>query len=305
MQSQWRVIDCTNLDGTISYERGRMKVRKHGESESVCVPLAQVAVVLIGLHVCCSSAVLHEMAKAGVSVMLCDWRGIPDAALHSWTNVPSEVAVRQIAQSEMTLPRKKNAWAKIVKAKIRGQASCLDSLGIEGGGTLRGIASSVRSVDTSNYEGYAAREYWKRIFIGDGKRFKRIPGDGTGRNAQLDYAYTILRGFAVKAILSAGLIPTLGVNHHGRSNYFCLADDLLEVYRPAIDYWVAQLEPEDGPSDKNVKRYLADSVNQQFDSSGLTIPSSISDFAQQFGLYCEKKIDALEVPEYRGPYEKG
>ena len=74
MQSQWRVIDCTNLDGTISYERGRMKVRKHGESESVCVPLAQVAVVLIGLHVCCSLAVLHEMAKAGVSVMLCDWR---------------------------------------------------------------------------------------------------------------------------------------------------------------------------------------------------------------------------------------
>lgn len=110
-----------------------MKVRKHGESESVCVPLAQAAVVLIGLRVCCSSAVLHEMAKAGVSVMLCDWRGIPDAALHSWTNVPSEVAVRQIAQSEMTLPRKKNAWAKIVKAKIRGQASCLDSLGIGGG----------------------------------------------------------------------------------------------------------------------------------------------------------------------------
>ncbi len=101
------------------------------------------------------------------------------------------------------------------------------------------------------------------------------------------------------------MIHTQRGNQSGRSNYFCLADDLLEVYRPAIDYWVAQLEPEDGPSDKNVKRYLADSVNQQFDSSGLTIPSSISDFAQQFGLYCEKKIDALEVPEYRGPYEKG
>lgn len=304
MQSQWRVIDCTDLDGTISYERGHMKVERRGEDEPVLVPLAQTAVVLIGLHVRCSSAVLHEMARAGVSVMLCDWRGVPDAALHSWANVPSEVAARQIAQSGMTLPRRKSAWARIVKAKIRGQAACLDSLGIEGGRILRGIASSVKSGDTANYEGYAAREYWKRIFVGDGKRFKRVSGAGTGRNAQLDYAYMVLRGFAVKAILGAGLIPTLGVNHHGRGNYFCLADDLLEVYRPAIDYWVAQLEPEDRLSDRNVKKYLADSVNQQFDSSGLTIPSSINDFAQCFGLYCEKRIDSLAVPEYQGPYEK-
>lgn len=166
---------------------------------------------------------------------------IPDAALHSWTNVPSEVAVRQIAQSEMTLPRKKNAWAKIVKAKIRGQASCLDSLGIEGEEPY--VVSHPRSdpetprITKDTRQENIGRGYLSVIANGS-KGFQ----DGTGRNAQLDYAYTILRGFAVKAILSAGLIPTLGVNHHGRSNYFCLADDLLEVYRPAIDYWVAQLE---------------------------------------------------------------
>ena len=123
MQNQWRVIDCTDLDGSISYERGRMRVVKNDTGECVDVPLAQIAVVLLGLHVRCSAAVLHEMARYGVSVMLCDWRGVPDAALHAWTDMPTTVTTRQLAQSNMSLPRKKSAWARIVQMKIRGQAA--------------------------------------------------------------------------------------------------------------------------------------------------------------------------------------
>lgn len=299
MQNQWRVIDCTDLDGSISYERGRMRVVKNDTGECVDVPLAQIAVVLLGLHVRCSAAVLHEMARYGVSVMLCDWRGVPDAALHAWTDMPTTVTTRQLAQSNMSLPRKKSAWARIVQMKIRGQAACLDSSKLEGGGLLRGIAASVRSGDPSNCEGHAAREYWRRMFPQD-EKFRRIPGQGYGRDAQLDYAYMVLRGFAVKAVIAAGLIPSLGVNHHGRGNYFCLADDLLEVYRPAVDYRVSLLNDEDSLQEKAVKKHLVDAVNQQFNGSGLTIPSSLNDFAQQFGLYCEGKIDRLQVPEYVG-----
>lgn len=156
-----------------------------------------------------------------------------------------------------------------------------------------------RSGDPSNCEGHAAREYWRRMFPQD-EKFRRIPGQGYGRNAQLDYAYMVLRGFAVKAVIAAGLIPSLGVNHHGRGNYFCLADDLLEVYRPAVDYRVSLLNDEDSLQEKAVKKHLVDAVNQQFNGSGLTIPSSLNDFAQQFGLYCEGKIDRLQVPEYVG-----
>lgn len=299
MQNQWRVIDCTDLSGRISYARGRMRIRRDGEEKATDVPLAQTAVVLLGLNVSCSAAVLHEMARAGVSVMLCDWRGVPDAALHAWTDLPTTVTMRQLAQVSMTLPRRKNAWARIVQMKIRGQAACLDAVGVEGGGLLRGIAASVRSGDARNCEGYAAREYWKRVFPED-TDFHRVPGEGTGRNAQLDYAYMVLRGFAVKAVIAAGLIPSLGVNHHGRGNYFCLADDLLEVYRPAVDYEVSHLAETDRLTDPGVKGYLVDAVNQQFNGTGLTIPSSLNDFAQQYGLYCEKKLDRLPVPEYVG-----
>lgn len=299
MQSQWRVVDCTELTGSISYTRGNMSVKSDSLSEATNVPLAQTAVVLLGLHVRCSAAVLHEMARYGVSVMLCDWRGVPDAALHAWTDQPTTVTTRQLAQVELSLPRKKNAWGRITQAKIRGQAACLDALGHDGGGMLRGIASTVRSGDPANREGYAAREYWKRVFPCDDK-FKRIPGEGIGRNAQLDYSYMVLRGFAVKAVLSAGLIPSLGVHHKGRGNYFCLADDLLEPYRPAIDYQVAKLNASDLLSDRSVKRRLVEVVNQQFNGIGLTIPSSLNDFAQQYGLYCEGKIDRLSVPEFTG-----
>ncbi|WP_240541750.1 type II CRISPR-associated endonuclease Cas1 [Bifidobacterium simiarum] len=242
-------MTVSNSQGRISYVRGNMRIRRDGNEGTADVPLAQVAVVLLGLRVDCSAAVLHEMARFGVSVMLCDWRGVPDAAIHAWTDLPTTVTQRQLAQVGMSVHRRKNAWARIVQSKIRGQAACLDALDIEGGGILRAIAASVRSGDPSNCEGQAAREYWKRVFPRDSS-FSRIPGKGSGRNAQLDYAYTVLRGFTIKAVISSGLIPSIGVNHHGRGNYFCLADDLLEVYRPAIDYSVAQLESTDSLNDK-------------------------------------------------------
>lgn len=299
MQSQWRVIDCTDLEGGITYVRGNMRVKRDDGSDAVDVPLAQTAVVLLGLRVRCSAAVLHEMARYGVSVMLCDWRGVPDAALHAWTDQPTTVTARHLAQVDLSVPRKKNAWGRITQAKIRGQAACLDALGLDGGGMLRGIAAAVRSGDPANREGHAAREYWRRVFPDD-RGFRRIPGEGTCRNAQLDYSYMVLRGFAVKAVISAGLIPALGVHHRNRGNYFCLADDLLEPYRPAIDRQVAKLDASDSLDDRSVKRRLVEAVNQQLNGTGLTIPSSLNDFAQQYGLYCEGKLDRLPVPEYAG-----
>lgn len=303
MQSAWRVVDCTEMDGTITYKRGRVVVdSRNSSADPVEVPLNQIAVLLIGQKLYCSSAALFEMAQYGVSVMLCDWRGVPVAALHPWTDLPTTVTQRQLAQSQMSVPRRKNAWARIVQAKIRGQAACLDALHREGGGLLRGLAASVKSGDPSNVEGQAAREYWKRLFDSD-EQFRRIPGQGTGRNAQLDYAYTVLRGYAVKAVVSAGLAPPFGVHHHGRGNYFCLADDLIEPFRAAIDYQVAQLKPEDSVSDRPVKQALVMASNQSFDSSGLTIPSALNDFAQHYGMYCEGRIDRLCVPTYGATHE--
>lgn len=301
MQSAWRVMDCTQLRGKLRYVRGRLRVCREGE-DPVEIPLAQIAVILLGQKATCSTALLFELAEHGISVMLCDWRGIPVGALHSWSASPTFVTRRQHAQVSMSVPRQKNAWMQIIKAKVRGQAHCLDLCEKSGGNELRELAKSVRSGDLTNIEGQAARKYWQYLFGEEG--FRRVPGAGEGRNSQLDYAYAVLRGFVIKSICSAGLSPVFGVGHHNRSNYFCLADDLIEPYRPAIDCRVAQLDIQGSSLGKDEKTALVQAVHSQF-NGGLTIPSSIDEFAQQFGLYCESKERVLTTPIFGGQDEKG
>ncbi len=300
MQNAWRVVDCTELSGQLKYDRGRLVTHSdscESNKSDTEIALSDIAVLLVGLRCNCSAGLLHQCAQYGVCVMMCDWRGVPVSAMYSWAETNTRITARQIAQSCMPEPRKKNAWGRIVKAKILGQAACLENLSNDGAGLLKEIAKSVRSGDTSNTEGRAAREYWKYIFPQE-EGFKRIPGAGYGRNAQLDYAYMVLRGFVAKAVISAGLNPALGVNHHQSGNYFCLVDDLIEVFRPAIDFRVAQLSYQDSLSDKMVKKHLIEAVNRQFNGSGLTIPSAASDFAQTYAIYAEGKIDKLPVPQY-------
>lgn len=128
MESAWRVIDCMDVEGQLRYERGRMVVCADGK-ESVKIPLAQTAVLLLGLRANISTALLFRLAQEGVSVLFCDWRGVPTGALDSWGSTPSRVTIRHWAQVDMSVPRQKNAWKRIVKAKIRGQARCLDMCG--------------------------------------------------------------------------------------------------------------------------------------------------------------------------------
>lgn len=304
MQSAWRVIDCIDVEGWLRYDRGRLIVCPDNKP-STQIPLSQTAVVLLGLKACCSTALLFKLAENGISVLLCDWRGVPVGAMHSWGDPHTLVTQRHWAQVSMSEPRMKNAWMRIVKAKIQGQAHCLDLCHREGGDTLREWAKHVRSGDTTNLEGTAARFYWEHLFAGD-EDFHRVPKDGEGRNAQLDYGYAVLRGFVIRSICAAGLSPTFGVNHHNRSNYFCLADDLIEPYRPAIDSVVAGLDSDASLADKSIKRVLIETSNQVF-ADNLTIPTSISDLAQRFGAYCEATDRVLDVPVFNavGGHEEG
>lgn len=167
-------------------------------------------------------------------------------------------------------------------------------LELDGGQLLRSLATQVRSGDPNNIEGQAAREYWHHMFPEE--QFRRFPGYGEGRNTQLDYAYTILRGFLIKSICSAGLSPTIGIHHHSASNYFCLADDLIEPFRPAIDYGISQLP--DRPLDSELKQQIVLAVNSQFNPKGLTIPSLADEFCGQYAQYCEGWLDKLTVPVF-------
>lgn len=302
MNSQWRVIDLCGFEGELRSTRGGVEVLS-GEGVPTIIPVAEVAVILVGMKVNLSAAVLHRLAEADVAILFCDWRGIPEGGCYSWSD-HGRVAARHRAQTEVSLPRKKNAWARLVRAKIEGQASVLENLKIRGSGELLALADQVRSGDPGNVEAQAARLYWSRV-LGKGVGRQPAAGQLIGANACLDYGYSVLRGHLMRAVLAAGLAPALGVFHRGRGNAFALADDLIEPFRPAIDEVALQLPPTASPSDRTVKQLLVAAACQRFDQDGHGIPAVAEALAQSFGRYVEGNVDRLNVLSWQGPSRVG
>ena len=298
MAEQWRVLDLCAFEGDLRAVRGGVAVCPD-EGASTVLPVAELAVVLVGMKVSLNAAVLHRLAEADVAVLFCDWRGIPEGGCYSWSD-HGRVAARHRAQAEVSLPRKKNAWARLVRAKIEGQASVLENLRIRGSGELLALADQVRSGDPGNVEAQAARLYWSRT-LGRGVGRRPAAGQLIGANACLDYGYAVLRGHLMRAVLAAGLAPALGVFHRGRGNAFALADDLIEPFRPAIDEVALPLPATASPSDREVKQLLVAAASQRFDADGHGIPAVAEALAQAFGRYVEGDIDRLQVVSWQGP----
>ncbi len=172
---------------------------------------------------------LNALAESEVQVIICNNKGMPSAMIQSMNsnNLQGETLRNQIACGEVL---KKQLWKQVVEAKIKNQASLLNSVG-EDGNILKPFYSNVRSGDVDNREGIAARIYFQHLF---GDSFIR-DRDEQGINALLNYGYSILRAATCRAIVSSGLLPAIGIYHHNRSNAYPLADDLMEPFRPFVD----------------------------------------------------------------------
>jgi CRISPR-associated protein Cas1 len=134
-------------------------------------------------------------------------------------------------------------WQQTIKTKIKNQATVLAKQGLEIQNMLHWV-DEVKSGDTENHEGRASAWYWKNIF-GREKEFIREPV-GPAPNNLLNYAYAILRAIAARSLVGSGLLPTLGIFHRNQYNAYCLADDVMEPYRPFADQLVLQLIKEEG-----------------------------------------------------------
>jgi CRISPR-associated protein Cas1 len=150
-----------------------------------------------------------------------------------------EQAGRMSDQARASLPLKKRLWQQIVQAKILAQGATLASVGAEAGG-FRLLSRKVRPGDPDNVEADAARRYWPLLF---GAQFRR-DHDGDGLNGLLNYGYAILRAATARAVMAAGLHPSLGLMHSNRGNALVLVDDLMEPFRPIVDREVHRLKSE-------------------------------------------------------------
>ena len=178
---------------------------------------------------------MNALAENNTAVVLCNDRTMPTSMLVSLdaNNTQSEIHRAQRKASE---PLKKNLWAQIVVSKIKNQASLLDKIGKDGT-ILKPYYSNVKSGDSDNREGAAARVYWREIF-GEGFNRER---EGECPNHFLNYGYSILRAATVRSLLGSGLFPGDGLFHRNRYNAMPLADDMMEPFRPYVDEIVYEL----------------------------------------------------------------
>ena len=285
MSTRWRVLDLVDFTGVIEVDRGRVIVNQQA------VVMTDVACVLTGDGTKWSGSFVHLMAKFDVPVLACDWRGVPVAATLGWSE-NTRVGARHQAQANQSVPRQKNAWSRIVKAKIAGQAKNLPPDSVQRS-RLETMATKVRSGDAGNSEAAAARTYWSCLF--EPEKFTRNRDLG-GRNALLNYGYSIVRGGVIRAIAVAGLAPALGIYHRNRSNSFALADDLMEPFRPVVDSFVKELPSDAELSDRAVKAKLVSVLAEPISGYGETVLTAMTSLARSYAQYVEGDIQQLDVP---------
>lgn len=192
-------------------------------------------VVLEHQQISISLPLLDKLVKNNVAVVFCDRAYHPASMLLNLNghHLQQELFSHQIKAGT---PLKKNLWKQTVEFKIRNQAGLLKMLGKEFN-KVSYFAANVKSGDTENREGTAARAYWPLLF---GVSFIR-ERYGISPNNMLNYAYAVLRAAVARALAGSGLLATLGIHHHNRCNAFCLADDVMEPYRPFVDGLVYRL----------------------------------------------------------------
>jgi CRISP-associated protein Cas1 len=208
------------------------------EEESKQVPIEDLGLVILDhQQITISQALLAKLLANNVSVITCNETHHPAGLLLNLDGHTLQ-SQRFKDQLECSLPLKKQLWAQTVEAKIRNQAALLEERRIENK-YLCALADTVKSGDAGNHEAKAALYYWSRFFP-DFLAFTRHR-EGPPPNNLLNYGYAILRALVARALVGSGLLPVMGIHHRNQYNAYCLADDIMEPYRPYVDRQVYQI----------------------------------------------------------------
>jgi CRISP-associated protein Cas1 len=265
-----RIVEIADDRRHLSMSRGFMVVTDtEGERKELGqVPLDDIAAVIANAHgLSYTNSLLVALGERGAPFVLC-------AANHNAVGMLMPIdgnyqqAKRFDAQIDAGKPLRKRLWAEVIKSKLQQQAATLEAAG-EPTAPLSALVAKVRSGDPENIEAQGARRYWT-LLMGDD--FRRDQNAG-GTNGLLNYGYTVLRAATARAVVAAGLHPTLGLHHSNEGNAMRLVDDVMEPFRPMIDLKVWQLarkgEDEVAP---DTKRALVHTLYEDMQTSAGATP---------------------------------
>ena len=207
------------------------------------IPIEDIGVVVLdNKRITITTGAMEALLENNAAVITCNSRSMPTGLmLPLYGNTVQNERFRD--QLDASLPLRKQLWQQTVKQKIANQETVLRKHTDTETRCMKAWVEEVRSGDADNLEARAAAYYWKNLF-------PQIPNFVRGRdeappNNLLNYGYAILRAVIARALVSSGLLPTLGIHHHNRYNAYCLADDIMEPYRPYVDELVVKIVRQD------------------------------------------------------------
>lgn len=306
-----RLLDFADTPVYLRVRDDQLVVERKDQPD-VTTPLAEVAAIILAHpQATCSQPAIARLMTCGGALVVCDESHLPVGMMLPLVAHTTQTE-RLAAQAAAPLPLRKQLWKQIVRRKILAQAELLRRLrGDEFG--LSEIARGVRSGDVSNREAVASRRYWPALFstttpppprgaeVPPAEPFRRR-FEAQDANRLLNYGYAVLRATVGRAICAAGLHPSLGLHHHNRYNAFCLADDLMEPYRPLVDAVVVELvgcHGHDVPLDRSAKHCLLQAIVRRYRADGevRTLFDIVSRTAASLARVYLKQSAALDYPK--------
>lgn len=203
------------------------------------IPIEDIGVVVLdNRQITITQGLVEALLENNCAIITCDNAHLPVGLMLPLCGNTTQ-SERFRLQIDASLPLKKQLWQQTVQGKIRNQAAVLQNTRNTIVKNMLAWAGEVKSGDSDNLEGRAAAYYWRNLFP-DILGFTR-DRNGLPPNNLLNYGYAILRAVVARALVGSGLLPTLGIHHHNRYNAYCLADDIMEPYRPYVDALVCRL----------------------------------------------------------------
>jgi len=291
-----RIVEVADDRRHLFMSRGFMVVQdsEGARKELGQVPLDDIAAVIANAHgLSYTNNLLVALAERGIPFVLC-------AANHNAVGMLLAIdgnyqqGKRFDAQLEASKPTTKRLWAETVRAKLQQQVAALEATG-KATAPLAALIGKVRSGDPENVEAQGARRYWSLLFGDDFRRDQ----DAGGLNSMLNYGYTVLRASTARAVIAAGLHPTLGLHHSNDSNPMRLVDDLMEPFRPMIDLkvWLLQNSGE-GTITADTKRALVRTLydDMQTDIGATPVMVCVQKLAISLAQVYLGERDCLDLP---------
>jgi CRISPR-associated protein Cas1 len=223
----------------------QLVVEMHDSGETRSIPTEDIGLLILDhQQITVTHALIAKLLEKNAALITCDASHHPTGLMLNLDG-HSLQSLKFKAQLEATVPLKKQLWQQTVMAKINNQAAALKK-NKKNCELLVNYAKDVKSGDSENHEAKAAAHYWKNVF----PEFVQFRRDRYGMppNNFLNYGYAILRAVVARSLVGSGLLPTLGIHHQNQYNAYCLADDIMEPYRPYVDMLVCGMINPDQPA---------------------------------------------------------